>query len=531
MIAAVVFDLDGVLIDSEQVWDGVREELAHERGGRWHPGAQRAMMGMSSPEWSRYMHDEIGLARAARGDQPHRRRAHARALRRRAALDPGRARGGRAGWPPRFPLGLASSSNRELIDAVLAAGGIARALRGGRLLRGGRAGQAGARRLPRGGAPAGPRPGRLRRGRGLPQRHPLGQGGRHGLHRDPEPALPAGRGARARPTSCCRTSPTWTLDRRAVDGAAARRRRGSRPRRGRSPARARRCALAARATALASISCAAIETATSSGVRAPIGIPTGACRRTSSASPTPSSRSRAVRSARVFSLPIAPMKPAVGAERELERGDVELEVVGHHADRRARVDRGALEEPVGPLVGELVGVGEALAGQEHPARVADRDAVAEQLAERDERRDVVAGAEEVEVGARGVGLDEDLARRRRSRRSPLSPSSSSDARAARRPSSPFGPASSSSTIACSPKRALVEPQRDRDRAVGADGLGDGRDEPRVEPVDGDGDPAAAVEADVEAVLVVEPVRSAAARATRRAPRSPRGSPRARRSRR
>jgi len=53
MIEAVVFDLDGVLIDSEHVWDGVRERLAHERGGRWHPGAQRDMMGMSSPEWSR----------------------------------------------------------------------------------------------------------------------------------------------------------------------------------------------------------------------------------------------------------------------------------------------------------------------------------------------------------------------------------------------------------------------------------------------------------------------------------------------
>jgi len=60
-VTVVVFDLDGVIVDSEQVWDAVREELAHERGGDWHPGAQRDMMGMSSPEWSRYMHDRIGL--------------------------------------------------------------------------------------------------------------------------------------------------------------------------------------------------------------------------------------------------------------------------------------------------------------------------------------------------------------------------------------------------------------------------------------------------------------------------------------
>jgi HAD superfamily hydrolase (TIGR01509 family) len=124
VIAAVVFDLDGVLVDSEQVWDGVREELARERGGRWHAGAQRDMMGMSSPEWSRYMHDRIGLAEPP--DEIN-RLVVARMLDRYAAGPP---------WIPGaleavrrlaagFPLGLASSSNRELIDAVLAAGGVA----------------------------------------------------------------------------------------------------------------------------------------------------------------------------------------------------------------------------------------------------------------------------------------------------------------------------------------------------------------------------------------------------------------------
>jgi len=62
VIEAVVFDLDGVLVDSEHVWDEVREKLARERGGRWHDRAQVDMMGMSSVEWSHYMHDVIGLA-------------------------------------------------------------------------------------------------------------------------------------------------------------------------------------------------------------------------------------------------------------------------------------------------------------------------------------------------------------------------------------------------------------------------------------------------------------------------------------
>ena len=50
-----------MLVDSEHLWDEIREELARERGGHWHDLAQAEMMGMSSPEWSRYMHDVIGL--------------------------------------------------------------------------------------------------------------------------------------------------------------------------------------------------------------------------------------------------------------------------------------------------------------------------------------------------------------------------------------------------------------------------------------------------------------------------------------
>src|SRR5262249_60257354 len=64
MIDAVIFDLDGVLIDSEGVWSAAREQLVRERGGSWHPEAVREMMGMSSPEWSRDIHDQLGVAMA-----------------------------------------------------------------------------------------------------------------------------------------------------------------------------------------------------------------------------------------------------------------------------------------------------------------------------------------------------------------------------------------------------------------------------------------------------------------------------------
>ena len=62
MIKAVVFDLDGVLVDSEPVWEQVRRGLVAERGGHWAPDAQRRLMGMSTPEWARYLSEDLGVA-------------------------------------------------------------------------------------------------------------------------------------------------------------------------------------------------------------------------------------------------------------------------------------------------------------------------------------------------------------------------------------------------------------------------------------------------------------------------------------
>jgi HAD superfamily hydrolase (TIGR01509 family) len=123
-VAAVVFDLDGVLIESEQLWDRARRELVEERGGVWRPDATRAMMGMSSPEWSRHMHDElrvdlepaeISAAVVAKLEQLYREQL---------PLLPG-ARAAVLALSDRWPLGLASSANREVIDLVLELAGLA----------------------------------------------------------------------------------------------------------------------------------------------------------------------------------------------------------------------------------------------------------------------------------------------------------------------------------------------------------------------------------------------------------------------
>ncbi len=117
-IEAVVFDLDGVIVDSEHVWDAARESLARERGGRWHENAQRDMMGMSSVEWSRYMHDVIGLE-----DPPE--EISAEVVRRLEAIYREElpliegATEAVARLARRWPLGVASSSNRRIIDLVL----------------------------------------------------------------------------------------------------------------------------------------------------------------------------------------------------------------------------------------------------------------------------------------------------------------------------------------------------------------------------------------------------------------------------
>jgi HAD superfamily hydrolase (TIGR01509 family) len=117
-IQAVAFDLDGVLVDSERVWGSVREQVTNELGGRWHEGAQREMMGMSSTEWSAYMHDVIGLPEPP--DEINREVVQRlEAVYRKQLPAIAGAREAVERLAARWPLGLASSSNRELIELAL----------------------------------------------------------------------------------------------------------------------------------------------------------------------------------------------------------------------------------------------------------------------------------------------------------------------------------------------------------------------------------------------------------------------------
>ena len=123
MIAAVVFDMDGVIVDSEKVWDDVREQYVRETGGTYTENATRDMMGMSSVEWSRYMADELGVPGTPE-------EINAAIVQRMLArygeappLIPGAVEAVRR-CAERWPLAVASSSNPELIEVVLDAAGL-----------------------------------------------------------------------------------------------------------------------------------------------------------------------------------------------------------------------------------------------------------------------------------------------------------------------------------------------------------------------------------------------------------------------
>ena len=124
MIEAVIFDLDGVLLQSEEVWDEVREKMTHDLGGKWHTNASRDMMGMSSPEWSLYMNEQLGVEHAPEQINEEAVQRMQTAYAGNLPLIPG-AEEAVERLATRWPLGLASSSNRPLIDKVLEVSGLA----------------------------------------------------------------------------------------------------------------------------------------------------------------------------------------------------------------------------------------------------------------------------------------------------------------------------------------------------------------------------------------------------------------------
>jgi HAD superfamily hydrolase (TIGR01509 family) len=118
VVEAIVFDMDGVLIDSEPVWERVRRNFVASCGGQWAQDAQDRMMGMSTAEWSAYISEDFGVhlppaqvAERVIAAMKAEYQAH-------LPLLPGAVDAVRA-LSARWPLAVASSAPKSLIEAVL----------------------------------------------------------------------------------------------------------------------------------------------------------------------------------------------------------------------------------------------------------------------------------------------------------------------------------------------------------------------------------------------------------------------------
>jgi HAD superfamily hydrolase (TIGR01509 family) len=123
-VDAVIFDMDGVIVESEHLWDQAREDLVKETGGRWGANAQTAMMGMASHEWSVYVRDELEVPLSAEEISREVVGRLETLYREELPLIDGAADAVRAA-AEEWPVAIASSSNRELIDLISDLAGIA----------------------------------------------------------------------------------------------------------------------------------------------------------------------------------------------------------------------------------------------------------------------------------------------------------------------------------------------------------------------------------------------------------------------
>jgi len=124
MIDAVVFDMDGVLVDSEPVWEEVRREFVATRGGRWLPDTQDKLMGMSTAEWSGYLSEGLGVDLPPDAVAQEVIAAMAARYATHLPLLAGAVEAVKS-LATQWTLGLASSSPQSLIDVVLRVSGLA----------------------------------------------------------------------------------------------------------------------------------------------------------------------------------------------------------------------------------------------------------------------------------------------------------------------------------------------------------------------------------------------------------------------
>jgi HAD superfamily hydrolase (TIGR01509 family) len=122
-ITTIVFDLDGVIIDSEDLWHEVRRDFTAAHGGAWTEDDQRAVMGANSRQWARHIREVSGV------DLSERRIIDGVVARLLARYDEhlpliAGAREAVLGLSRAYRLGVASSAPPEVIRFVLHKAGL-----------------------------------------------------------------------------------------------------------------------------------------------------------------------------------------------------------------------------------------------------------------------------------------------------------------------------------------------------------------------------------------------------------------------
>ncbi len=123
MIQAVIFDMDGLLLDSEVYWEQARAEFCESHGCTWTPEDELMVKGNNSAEWAQSInercHLDVTSTEIIRGVSVRMRALYDRHL----PLLPGAVDVVRV-VAVEYPLAIASSSPPELIEHAMTAAGI-----------------------------------------------------------------------------------------------------------------------------------------------------------------------------------------------------------------------------------------------------------------------------------------------------------------------------------------------------------------------------------------------------------------------
>lgn len=117
MIEAIIFDMDGLLIDSEPCWDEARRIMAATAGVAWNKDDHKAVMGVSTNEWVEYMIKRLALDMPAAEVEETIIATMRDLYNERIPFLPGAEQAVTLAAKS-YPLGLASGSPQRLIDTV-----------------------------------------------------------------------------------------------------------------------------------------------------------------------------------------------------------------------------------------------------------------------------------------------------------------------------------------------------------------------------------------------------------------------------